>query len=264
MRASVLSVLLILCLLLSLFPAYASTDWAETGVYTPRTASLLQRMATREGPSTGYAEPGSIISAGDNVSVLSLAYDVNDVPWVQVEFSYRGGLMRAYTGLKRVDIDAGLLPLDEAPVEARVAQTATAYRGPGTAYLPFSFTVPAGTEGLMYNREAGYAQFSFTDTEDVQHLVWIDMGQLVSDAPIPIATSGYTSQSSASNAHVIWTCQPYAGPGNTYAQYDYLVYSGTRGILYSVENGYAQFGYDPLDGGVRRIVWLPADFVETD
>ena len=266
---SVSVLLLVLTISLCFLPLSALADSSD---YTPYTAKLLMRMATREGPSTAYAEPGSFFSKGDTVSVISIAYDINSVPWVQVEFSYRGGLIRAYTGLKRVDIDASWLPTDEFGVSGRITTSTQAYRGPGEGYVAYDFTVPNGTEGIVYNLENGYVQFAYSRSGQ-ERLVWVQethvrssrTNQIPTRAPATATPRKSTGQASLpAPAHVIWSCQPYAGPGTKYAQFDYLVYSGTRGTLYSIENGYAQFSYDPGDGSARRIVWLPSDDVELD
>ena len=259
MRLRVIAMLLI-CLLVTPL-ALSDSDWADTDTYTPYSSSLLMRLATREGPSTEYAEPGSFFKAGDSITVLSIAYDVNQVPWVQVEFSYRGVPMRAYTGLKRVNISPSLLPVDSARYDATVSSTTSVYRGPGTGYQKYGFTLSRGTRGTVWNIENGYAQFVFTDT-DAKRLVWVPTGSLTSASNVP--TRGKAVSSSSYSAHVVWTVQPYAGPGTEYSQYDFLVYSGTHGTVYSTENGYVLFAYDPGSGNPGRIVWLPASCVEAD
>ncbi len=266
----------LLFLLLLAFSAQADSNWADTADFIPQYAELLMRMATREGPSTDYVEPGSYFQKGESVTVISIDYDENNVPWVQVEFAYRGGYMRAYTGLKRVDISPSLLPSDSSGVTGTVTARADAYRGPGTWYVKYDFTVPKGTQGVIYNIENDYAQFAYRQDNGNLRLVWVSTSNLSSPYYIPkkadVTPSWPTwspygptqAPSTSGSAHVLWSCQPYAGPGTQYAQFDYLVYSGTRGTLYSVENGYAQFGYDPGNNEPRRIVWLPASYVELD
>ena len=257
-----------LSLLISILLLIQLPVLADTGSYSQYTAPLLMRLATREGPTTEYAEPGSFFKKGETVEVLSITYDVNSVPWVQVEFSYRGSRMRAYTGLKRVDINPALLPLDEENVYAHITSSTRCYRGPGEGYARYDFTVPKGTAGHVRNVENGYCQFIYT-RNDLLRLVWVPEEYVYSsrtNLPSPtsyiVPTQPPHSQGELpAAAYVVWTCQPYAGPGTQYAQFQYLVYSGTRGILYSIENNYAQFAYEPEDGGVTRIVWLPASFV---
>lgn len=60
-------------------------------------------LATRSGPATEYTEPGTFKVRGQYVKIVSISYDENSVPWVQCEVTYRGALMRVYTGLKRFD-----------------------------------------------------------------------------------------------------------------------------------------------------------------
>ena len=77
----------------------------STGNYTTYayiTGTLNAKLATRTGPGTQYDEPGTFLSAGSQVTVLSKAYDTrNEIWWIQVEFSVSGSRYRAYTGLKR-------------------------------------------------------------------------------------------------------------------------------------------------------------------
>ena len=72
--------------------------------YSHIQCTLNTRLSTRTGPGTTYDEPGSFLSAGKTVTVLSKTYDQkNEIWWVQVEFSENGKTYWAYTGVKRLN-----------------------------------------------------------------------------------------------------------------------------------------------------------------
>lgn len=136
--------------------------------------TLNQRLATRSGPGTKYDELGSYFSAGTQIKAVSKAWDsVNEIWWIQVEFSYHGSNRRAYTGLKRLDMNVDWVP-EEYPVisDARVTNTCRTYYGPGTSYTPHNDNIPAGTQGTVYAFENGYAQFEYNSGKQVRR-VWL-------------------------------------------------------------------------------------------
>ncbi|MBR3741250.1 MAG: hypothetical protein IKN04_12485 [Clostridia bacterium] len=87
--------------------SYTITDNRKNGNYSNYSrirCALNSKLATRTGPGTNYDEPGTFLSAGSYVTVLSKAYDkVNEIWWVQVEFSENGVTYWAYTGVKRLN-----------------------------------------------------------------------------------------------------------------------------------------------------------------
>ena len=184
----------LLCLLLTLaclLPAAVVADgqtawYDEDGVYRTNTygrvqrAELKMRMATRSGPSTNYDELGSYFKKGQEVSVISRAWDErNGIWWVQVEFNYGGSLRRAYTGLKRVDIDINAVQEDVPLMTAFVSAETIPYYGPGTQYTAHKQTVEYGTVGTVYAFENGWAQFEFYEAEENRYRrVWMPAGCL--------------------------------------------------------------------------------------
>lgn len=162
----------------------AFTGQAGVSPYTPppsgQTGSnginttLKMRLATRSGPSTRYTELGSYFQEGSPIRVLTKAFDYgNGIWWVQVEFTYQGTLRRAYTGLKRVNVDIDRVPEERQSGSASVTRNATAYYGPGTAYTRYKETVPAWTTGTVWNRENGYVQFEYVNSKGVKVRVWL-------------------------------------------------------------------------------------------
>ena len=159
-------------------PTYkpAASGDANTVIYSSEgvSAPLLMRMATRSGPGTEYDELGSYFKEGYEVTVLSITYDGNDVPWVQVEFTYQGSLRRAYTGLKRVGVDPALLREEASMGNAEIIQKATPRYGPGKEYTPRKFDVRKGTAGTVWAVENGWVQFEFfARADDCYYRVWV-------------------------------------------------------------------------------------------
>lgn len=138
--------------------------------------TLNQRMATRTGPSTDYPEPGTFLSKGKQVRIISVAFDANEVPWVQVELTYGKKHIRAYTGLKRFDqVDVNDIPREfNYDFEAILNQDVTPLYGPGTEYSAYSFTLEAGSSVSVIDYENGYAMCDFYAQDDEEwNRVWI-------------------------------------------------------------------------------------------
>lgn len=127
--------------------------------------TLNQKMATRTGPSTGYPEPGTFLAKGDQVRIISVAFDKNDVPWVQVEIVYGNKRMRVYTGLKRFDgVDVNDIPHEfNYGFDLQLVEDVTPRYGPGTQYAVYSFTLKAGSTVIYIDDENGYSMCDFYD-----------------------------------------------------------------------------------------------------
>lgn len=142
---------------------------------------LKQRLATRSGPSTKYTELGSFFKKGVPLRALSAAYDkVNEIWWIQVEFTAEGAKRRAYTGLKRLAMKVENVP-SESLIYENVAlnKDSYAYLGPGSDYKVHGEVLPNGTVGSVYALENGYAQFEFFDyTKNQKCRVWVGLDSL--------------------------------------------------------------------------------------
>ena len=134
--------------------------------YSYITATLNSKLATRTGPGTQYDEPGTFLSAGSQVRVLSKAYDQrNEIWWVQVEFSSGGSLYRAYTGLKRFsNLNINLVPEERVIGTCTLSQSITGYYGPGYNYRTIAAKIPAGVSCTIY----GYASSGDSDFIQVE------------------------------------------------------------------------------------------------
>lgn len=121
-----MTVMLFLCLLMGCSAAFASTEANVTA----------ERIATRSGPGTDYTEPGSFLWTGAEVAVHTKAYDpVNEMYWLQVEFTSGGERYRAYTGDWRLNADLTRVP-DEILLNAsaKLNGNTCGYAGPGYDY----------------------------------------------------------------------------------------------------------------------------------
>ena len=130
-------------------------------------AGLLMRLSTRTGPGTQYDEPGTYYQNTWNtaqVQVINSAWDNhNDIWWVQVDFAASGKKFRAYTGLKRVNVDINFLYQEQALGNAVMTSAARAYWGPGRDYVEAKYNVPNHTSVTVYDAENGYVQVEFYD-----------------------------------------------------------------------------------------------------
>lgn len=148
--------LLLACLLMAL-PCLAVADGGvdEDDMWTGHTASLNQRMATRSGPGTKYTEELGTMPQGTAITLLQ--QEMGSVPWGLVEFEYRGGLYRAYTGMKRIDTGDDVPWITDEPRLTYLRQAATPHYGPGTRYVPMDYRLDQGTPVAIYGYDDSYA-----------------------------------------------------------------------------------------------------------
>ncbi|MBR6185980.1 MAG: hypothetical protein IKQ41_06910 [Clostridia bacterium] len=164
--------------------------------YAYVTGTLNAKLATRTGPGTLYDEPGSFLSAGSRVTVLSKAYDQrNGIWWVQVDFTESGAHYRAYTGVKRFNgLNLNLIPEDQVIGSCAVRQSLTGYYGPGYGYRAIGKKVPAGIQCEIYgyatDGDNDFIQIEFYDqSQNRSRRAWIP----ISYAEDLVMYSGYYS-----------------------------------------------------------------------
>lgn len=115
----------------------------DTVQFTGIDVKLIDDLATRSGPSTSYTGCGSYRMRGQIVTALSRAYDHGGVLWIEIEFSYGGGYRRAWTGAKRLSINASqLAKIPEEDLYSYIGygtlNTVTSPRfGPGSLYATY-------------------------------------------------------------------------------------------------------------------------------
>ncbi len=158
----------------------AAAEKAET-LYETRPeisgAKLLDKIATRQGPGTQYAETHTYF--GDNwdtqrLPVLKKAWNKkNGAWWVQLEFSYQGVPRRLWTGAKRVDVDLDKVKDDKKRGLVHVEPT-KAYAGPGVKYYELGEVLFYEDEVDWYDRESGFVEIDYYDVNrKIQRRVWV-------------------------------------------------------------------------------------------
>jgi len=142
-----------------------------------------ERLSTRSGPGTNYTEAGSYFQSGTWVRAISSAYDrANGIWWIQIELSYDGELRRVYTGVKRLQMAADQVPVEETEEgNAIVTRSVYPYWGPGYGYTMYGDKIPAGTSGTVWQREGLYAQFEYRDSSGQLRRVWVPENALEED-----------------------------------------------------------------------------------
>ena len=165
---------------------------------------LNQRMATRTGPGNTYDEPGTFFRndyASTWVRIISKAE--TNVPWVQVEFTYGGKLMRAYTGAKRIaGLDLSLIPAETVLGYGTTRTAAIAYYGPGKNYAEQNHTVPSGSSCTVIQEENGYLLVEYDRVDGDYRLSrsWISADTLRGYTPRPTPSGGSSSGGSSSGS----------------------------------------------------------------
>lgn len=187
MMKKILCAMLALLMLMTSVGALAETFWYDsTGRRYTNTfdetirAKALMRIATRSGPGTNYDGLGSYHKKGYVLEVISKAWDdANGIWWLQVELKYGSQYRRAYTGLKRVNVNINAVPEESLLYGATVKAAAPAYYGPGTQYTQHKNGMEAGVGGWIYAVEDGWALFECYNAEaDQFRRVWLPMQYL--------------------------------------------------------------------------------------
>jgi len=130
--------------------------------YAPILCTANQRIATRSGPGTKYTEPGSFFKKGAELTVFYQA-DGSGVPWGYIEFTYRNKLYRAYTGMKRLDVNRTVPYSEEFIVDyVTLTQSFKPYYGPGYEYATLSKAVSKGAQVPVFHAQNGWVMFDYT------------------------------------------------------------------------------------------------------
>ena len=220
--------------------AVASASWMSMALGETRSANALQpiaatlnqRMSLRSGPNTRYTELGTY---QQSTPIVVFEQEMgNGVPWAMLEFRVDGGLMRAYTGMKRIDVSADVPWANTNPTSARIAKDVTPQRGPGMDYVACKQVLPAGTDIEVYHEESGYVMADFYFPGDTQQTrAWIPLqylsGYTSTDSQVPVTNPPQSGPSYGSAAFLT-----YDAAGNTTAFVD------THGSLWMM--GYNEHG----------------------
>ena len=154
-------------------------DWTEIypGMFmdgwTAEDAYLNQRMATRTGPGSNYTEDHGTLPESTEIVVYAKE-ESGSTLWALVEFVRDGKLVRAYTGMKRVDADEySIRQTTKTPKEAVVAREAQAYYGPDSTYLEVPDLVTSGMEVQVYGVDRDYALIDYAVSSGQRTRSWV-------------------------------------------------------------------------------------------
>lgn len=130
--------------------------------YSPIRCVANQRIATRSGPGTRYTEPGSFFKKGTELKVFYQA-DGSGVPWGYIEFTYKNQLYRAYTGMKRLDVNQ-VVPHCEEEIAHYVTLTESfkPYYGPGYNYATLPKAVSQNAQVPVFFTDNYWVMFDYT------------------------------------------------------------------------------------------------------
>ena len=195
MKKTILAVAVCLALALAACPALGEVTARSYGTVEGVYARPNQKLALRTGPGTNYSELFSIAASGVEDFMFFWQEKGGSVMWGMIEFECRYGRYRAYTGMKRIDVNKEEISMGngEGVMCAVGREGAYAYYGPGRYYAPVETKVPAWTEIIVYHEEGGWvmADFVLPDARPDQYDK--DQKQLTR-AWIPVeALTGYIS-----------------------------------------------------------------------
>lgn len=137
-----------------------------TSYWQPIPASLNRQMSTRTGPGTKYTETHGTLPEDTEIVLFRQAMG-SGVPWGMVEFQTSGGaLIRAYTGMKRIDASETPLWEPTEPKHAVVSYNTRAFFGPGSNYMIAEQDVPAGFNVSVWGEENGWSLIEYVYEHD--------------------------------------------------------------------------------------------------
>lgn len=147
----------------------------------PLYAKTLMKISTRSGPTTGYNGLGDYFSGGGHlVRVLSRVHD-GSIWWLQIEFEYKGSVVRCYTGLKRVNINISKVPDETVRVlgTGTVLDGSAAWYGPGYWYKqqPDRLVPPVNTSGRVISEENGWYCLEYDRGSELSR-IWLPANAL--------------------------------------------------------------------------------------
>lgn len=182
-------------------------------------ATLNQQMPTRTGPGTKFTEDHGTLPEDTEV-VAYTQEEMGGTSWVLVEFVKNNKLVRAYTGLKRVDADETIPQAGYNPITAIVTRETPANYGPGTAYLTVPNPVAAGTEVLVYCVDSEYAFIEYAISADQWMRSWVPESSIEYTGTTDTSQQEQDASSYTQKVTLIMnsTVNIRSGPGTDYPQ----------------------------------------------
>ena len=145
-----------------------------------------QKLAFRTGPNTAFGELYTLPESTDIVA-LEIEYG-NDVPWVLVEYQYNGKRVRAYTGLKRMDLTGYVPNANHERLARRLVNQGTVYAAPDL-HAEIRATLSAGTTVTFLGYEGAFCFIEYTAYGEQnrgyvrEEDFMVDLGETVEDFP---------------------------------------------------------------------------------
>ena len=141
--------------------------------------NLLMKLATRSGPGTQYAEPGTFFGntwQKQTVKVMKKSFD-GSIWWVQVDFQNGSkSKYRVWTGVKRVDVDLNKVKEDKRICDCDIYPTSDTWFGPGGKYAKAKISINRSACGSIFQFENGYVDVEYWYEDDGyngSHRVWL-------------------------------------------------------------------------------------------
>lgn len=159
--------LLLLCCLIALSPLTACAE--SLTCYT--------------GPGREYQTLDYQLSVGVNVTMMTLAYDDNGDPWVQIEISEGENLLRVYLPRENLNGDVSELSVEKRWEElvpewfAQPYPEAVPRLGPGDQYNLLNYPITNGMDGVIILMEDGWGLYEM-HLEESPIRFWVELGCL--------------------------------------------------------------------------------------
>lgn len=145
-------------------PEPTGEGWFESkNELKPAEAYLKNRKGTRSGPDTNYTEELGTIDVNTPIILYQTEQsEVGDVGWGLIEFTFKGTLVRAYTGTKGIDFYPEEVDhSDKSYTEAKIAEEVKPYYGPGEQYRQCKYALSEGYEVRVCHDENGWALIDY-------------------------------------------------------------------------------------------------------
>ena len=141
--------------------------------------ALLDKIATRSGPSPYDYEPGTFFgknNAWKSQTVRVLKKSVCEGTWwVQIDFQNgKGGKRyRVWTGAKRVDVDLDKVKTEVPIGDCDIYPTKDTHWGPGKNYADAKISIKEDATGQLYAIDNGYADVEYFCDDGTYGRVWV-------------------------------------------------------------------------------------------
>lgn len=167
----IMACLLLVCAMLTCGAALAATN----------ATVRVDAVATRTGPGTKYTEPGSFLYRGAPVKVHTKVWDnVNEIYWVQIEFTSGNERYRVYTGDWRLNVNLNAVPSEMILGSSWLTESTRGYAGPGYDYHWYGDNLLyAYCDCLIMEVENGFALIETSSSSKGWTRCWVPLSLIV-------------------------------------------------------------------------------------